>query len=151
MPNEKLLSLAKDLSKEAPRSPRVKLGGFVVAARTLDKCRAKLAGTLGEYHFDCPLDRIWFHSANLSSVEFMEYVETGATDEELAAWIEKETENMSQAAKVQWNNDMRYKRINEMPEPLQLFLEGYIDRYVAPTGKLVTYWFDVYDIEEGRI
>ena len=55
-----LSSLAPDLANGAyPRSPRTVLGGYVVAARTLDKCRAVLAGTNGEYHFDCPLDNFF--------------------------------------------------------------------------------------------
>jgi hypothetical protein len=36
---------AKNLSKDYLRSPRETLGGYVIAARTLDKCRATLAGT----------------------------------------------------------------------------------------------------------
>ena len=47
-----------------PRSPRETLGGYVIAARTLDKCRASLAGTLGEYKFDCPLDNFLFGFTN---------------------------------------------------------------------------------------
>jgi len=43
---------AKDLTKEYPRSPRETLAGYLIAARTLDKCRAVLAGTAGEYHFN---------------------------------------------------------------------------------------------------
>lgn len=54
--NEKLKLLAKDLTNDYPRSPRELLAGYVVAARTLDKCRAVIAGTQGEYHFNCPLD-----------------------------------------------------------------------------------------------
>ena len=34
---------ALDLNSEVPRSPRETLGGYVVAARTLDKCRAELS------------------------------------------------------------------------------------------------------------
>lgn len=52
--------MAKDLLREFPRSPRESLGGYVVAARVLDKCRAAVAGTLGEYHFNCLLDRHFF-------------------------------------------------------------------------------------------
>ena len=47
---------APDLTQHPPRSPRVRLGGYVIFARCLDKCRATLAGKNGEYHFDCPLD-----------------------------------------------------------------------------------------------
>ena len=45
---------------------------------------------------------------------------------------------------------MRGKRISEMPIELQEFLEGYILEYI-PRGRVVYVWFDVYDIEEGRI
>ena len=56
--NENVGSLAKDLAVECPRSPHETLGGFVIAARALDKCRADIAGTIGEYHYDCPLDKV---------------------------------------------------------------------------------------------
>lgn len=46
----------RDLTKQAPHSPRDRIGGFAIASRTVDKCRASQAGTLGEYHYDCPLD-----------------------------------------------------------------------------------------------
>jgi hypothetical protein len=37
---EKLKALAKDLRKQPPPSPHEKLGGYVIAARSLVKCRA---------------------------------------------------------------------------------------------------------------
>src|SRR6267378_2445381 len=48
----------KDLTKEAPRSPRIRVGGYAIPGRTIDKCRALVAGNIGEYHFDCPLDNM---------------------------------------------------------------------------------------------
>ena len=44
MNKERLQSLARDLRKTPPRSPRETLGGFVIAARMLDKARADLLG-----------------------------------------------------------------------------------------------------------
>ena len=70
-----------------PRSPRETLGHYVIAARTLDKCRAALAGTLGDYKFDCPLDNFFFDFAGLSAESFREFVASGADDEAVAAWI----------------------------------------------------------------
>ncbi|WOO40152.1 DUF5069 domain-containing protein [Rubellicoccus peritrichatus] len=142
---------AKDLSKKFPRSPREKVAGYVVAGRTLDKCRAAIAGTLGEYHYDCPLDRLFFDFTGIDSVKFQEFVATGADDAEVAAWIEQNSKQTEKREIIQWNNDLRFKRINEMPIELQEFLEGYIDEFIAPKGKTVYYWFDVYDIEEERI
>ena len=51
MNREGLQRLARDLRKTPPRSPRETLGGFVIAARMLDKARADLLGINGEYNF----------------------------------------------------------------------------------------------------
>ena len=134
----------------APRSPRVTLGGFVVVARTLDKCRAVLDGTEGEYHFDCPLDNLFSEFSGITADVFREKVATGANDEEIAAWIQSQTSAIPRIDVIKWNNSLRYKRISEMPDELQEFLEDYIPKYL-PADKIVYYWFDVYDIEEGRI
>ena len=145
-----LEELALDLSHEFPRSPRAVLGGYVVAGRTLDKCRATLAGTNGEYHFDCPLDNFFFGFTGISGDAFKEFVATGADDDAVAAWIQEHSKVQDEKEIIQWNNDMRGKRVCEMPIELQQFLEGYIPEFI-PEGKIVYVWFDVYDIEEGRI
>lgn len=141
---------ALDLSKTAPRSPRVTLGGYVVAARTLDKCRAVIAGTADEYHYDCPLDQMFLEFAGLDADALKEFVATGADDDAVADYIKKNGKQHSDEDVVQWNNDLRYKRISEMPVDLQVFLEGYIEKYI-PKDRVVYHWFDVYDLEEGRI
>ena len=41
-PEQKLALNALDLTQSSPRSPRVMLGGLVIAARTLEKGRAFL-------------------------------------------------------------------------------------------------------------
>jgi len=141
---------ALDLTTEFPRSPRSTLGGYVIAGRTLDKCRAAIQGTLGEYHFDCPLDNVFFDFTGITADDFKAHVATGASDEEVAAWIEANANKRKRHEIIQWNNDYRNKRICEMPIELQEFLEDYIPENI-PTNKIVYYWFDVYDIEEKRI
>jgi hypothetical protein len=44
MNKDQLQALARDLRKTPRRSPRETLGGFVIAARMLDKARADLLG-----------------------------------------------------------------------------------------------------------
>ena len=139
-----------DLNKEYPRSPRELLGGYVIAGRTLDKCRADIAGTLGEYHFGCPLDNLFFDFTGITADQFKEFVAGGASDDEVAEWIQENSKVKDRRQLIQWNNDRRYTRISEMPIELQEFLEGYIPEFI-PEGKIVYYWFDVYDIEEERI
>ena len=141
---------ALDLNKEFPRSPRATLAGYVIAARMLDKCRAVIAGTQGEYHFNCPLDQMFISFTEIDVDAFRAFVATGADDATVAEWITAHAKDNSQDAIVQWNNELRYKRISEMPIELQVFLETYIPENI-PANKVVYHWFDVYDIEEGRI
>ena len=147
-PNLKLL--APDLTKNYPRSPRETLAGYVIAARMLDKCRAVLAGTAGEYHFDCPLDNQFLGFAGIKADEFKTLVATGVPDDEIAAWIEQHSKVKDRAEIIVWNNKLRCTRLCDMPINLQEFLEGYIPQFV-PKNRPVYVWFDVYDLEEGRI
>lgn len=145
-----LATLSPDLTKVVPRGPHDKIGGYVVVARTLDKCRATLNGSNGEYHYDCPLDNFFFSFAEITGDAFKAFVGTGASDDEVGAWIQENAKKREPIEIIKWNNEMRYKRISEMPDPLQEFLEGYIPQFI-PADKRVNYWFDVYDIEEERI
>jgi hypothetical protein len=81
------LTQAKDLSREAPRSPRVRLGGYVLMARMIDKGRATLNGTNGEYHFNCPVDNMLFSFKGVNGDEVRQVLASGATDDEIVAWF----------------------------------------------------------------
>jgi uncharacterized protein DUF5069 len=90
MSNPKLLALAPNLTFQAPRSVLAPLGAYgAIAARMVDKCRAELVGKLGEYHYNCPLDRVFFRFTGIDAEEFQRFVATGAGDDEVARWIEK--------------------------------------------------------------
>lgn len=84
------ISAAPDLRRDAPRAPQRRMGGLAVAARVLDKCRAELAGTNGEYHYNCPVDRLFFGASGLKADAFSAMVATGADDAAAAAWIRRE-------------------------------------------------------------
>lgn len=86
---EEVKRLARDLRKEAPRSADEELGGFRLAARCIDKCRATLVGWHGEYMYGCPMDQQFLRAAGIGAEELKTYVATGATDEEIANWIEE--------------------------------------------------------------
>jgi len=62
--------IGKDLTKESPRSPRIRVGGYAILGRTLDKCRALVRGNIGEYHFDCPLDNTLFGFKGVKGADF---------------------------------------------------------------------------------
>lgn len=94
----------KDLTKVAPRSPKEIIGGFAIIARTIDKCRALLWGNIGEYHFNCPLDNMLFGFKGIQGDDFKAFVETGATDEEIVAWVKATGVPKSEAEIEEWSS-----------------------------------------------
>jgi len=149
---EKVKLLARDLrdGKEYPRSPRETLGGYVLAARALDKTRAALVGQEGEYHANCPLDQRWLKFAEIGFEAFKSFITTGATDEEVAAWIGEHARKRSRAEVIAWNNKERDLRLSDLPPETQEFMEDYIQKFV-PRNRVVYHWFDVFDLEEERL
>ena len=81
------MKTAIDLSQRPPRSPRVRLGGYTILPRILDKARASLAGTLGDYKFNNPLDNVLFGFANVTADAFLAQVKAGAGDFEMLQWF----------------------------------------------------------------
>jgi Domain of unknown function (DUF5069) len=66
----------------------VTLGGFVIAARKLDKARAGSLGINGEYNFyPCGLGAYFWKFTGLDAMKFKEFVAAGANDEEADRWI----------------------------------------------------------------
>jgi len=78
---------ARDLRKEEPRPPGEKLGGFLLGARCLDKCRASLLDWQGDYRYGCPMDQEFLQTAGLEPEEFKKYVATGASDSQMDRWV----------------------------------------------------------------
>jgi len=147
---EKLKLLARDLTREYPRSPRETLAGYVIAARAVDKCRAVLVGTAGEYHSGCPVDRLWLDFSGISYEAFRDFVATGVTDGEIADWIQQTARPRPRIEIIRWNNEWRGKRLSELPDDIQEYMEDYVPRFV-PRNRPVYVFFDIYDLEEERI
>jgi hypothetical protein len=146
----KVKTLALDLTKDFPASPHAMLGGFVLAQRCVDKGRAELAGTAGEYHFDCPLDNFFLGFAGIKGSDLRDFLATGADNAAVSAWIAKNTKR-ERLEIIKWNNEWRYKRISELPDGLQEFMEDYIPKNVPPNViRHLRYFFDIYDCEEKR-
>jgi hypothetical protein len=149
MNEEKLKSLARDLRKTPPRSPRDVLGDFVIAARMVDKARADLLGINGEYNFyPCGLGAFFWKFTGLDAMKFKEFVATGATDAEVDNWIRENTVQKDKLAIIRWNNEMIAKRLCDLPDNVQEYFVDYIPKFCKPPSK-VKFFFDVYDVEEG--
>jgi hypothetical protein len=148
---DKVKALAPDLTKGFPHSPHGMLGGYVLAKRAVDKCRAELAGTIGEYHFDCPLDNIFLGFAGLKGADLREFVATGADDAAVSKWIEEHATKRPRIEVIKFNNEWRYKHIPDLPDGMQEFMEDYIPKNVpANVIHNLRYFFDIFDLEEKK-
>ncbi len=147
---EKLTLLAKDLTKTFPASPRVTLAGYVIAQRCVDKCRSVVAGTAGEYHSGCPLDMMWLEFVGIPYEDFKAFIATGATDAEVEAFILEKATPRPRVEIIKWNNDFRGKRLSELPDALQEYMEDYVPANLRGNRPVYAF-FDIYDIEEERL
>jgi hypothetical protein len=113
---------AKDLSKEPPSSPRIRVGGYSILSRMADKGRADIAGTLGEFHFDCPLDNILFGFKGVKGSDVRKELENGASDSDLAAWLDKNGIPKTEDEKNAWSDEIEAYHPYENPEKKDWFV-----------------------------
>lgn len=149
---ENLADLALDLTKDYPRSPRALFAGYIIAGRMLDKCRAMLNGTEGEYNYNYGIDRVFLEFTGIDADDFKDFVATGATDEEVAEWIQAKAKKHSPAEIAAWNFALKCRRISEMPPERQAYVQEYLLEHVKPElQEKVIFNFDLLDAEEGRM
>ena len=76
-----------DLRAHPPRSPHVMLGGLYFLARTIDKTRAKLQDTLGNYKIGPGLSVYLFEWLGITEDDFTQAVRDAKTDEDVVEWL----------------------------------------------------------------
>jgi hypothetical protein len=113
----------KDLTKEAPRSPRIRVEGYAILGRTIDKCRALVAGNIGEYHFDCPLDNMLFGFKGVKGDDFKAQIENGASDQEIVEWLNRNGEQKTAEEIKRWSDEVVETLPYDDPERRDWFIE----------------------------
>ena len=116
------MSTAKNLTQEAPRSPRQRVGGYVILGRTLDKCRALVDGNIGDFHFDCPLDNMLFSFKEVKGDEVKKLVEANASDEEVVAWLNSHGAKKTADEIKAWGDETEAARPYDDPEKKEWFI-----------------------------
>ena len=113
----------------------------------LDKCRAALSGTLGDYIYPCPMDQRLLDYAGIAPEQFTEAAAQAPTDEGMAGWFRKTAKPRSEVELEQFN-EMMLTHGPDTPEKLSSFTKtrDAIDASRAD----ITSWADLLDLEEGR-
>lgn len=96
---------APDLTQRPPRSPRVRLGGYTILPRLLDKARATLAGTSGDYIYNNPNDHHFFRFTGITAAALLDQVKSGAGDWDLLLWVNAHAAPQRSAVEIkQWSD-----------------------------------------------
>jgi Domain of unknown function (DUF5069) len=140
------LKNAPDLTQRPPRSPRVRLGGFVILPRMLDKGRATIAGKHGEYHFDCPVDRRFLGFVGLKAEAVKKQLAAGKGDTEILQWIQKSAKHKRTEPEILAWSAYQEQRAPADPESREYFDETH--RKIAPKREDIATWFDLLDADD---
>jgi len=135
----------KDLSREAPRSPHIRVGRYAILGRTIDKCRALVAGNIGEYHFDCPLDNMLFGFKGVKGNDFKAQIEQGAGDEEIVEWLNQSGEEKTPAEIKRWSDRMEASSLYDDLEKHDYFVQETRKLGLDPEKTTTFEWLDIDD------
>ena len=131
-----------DLRKHPPRSARDMLGGIYFLSRTIDKTRAKLAGTLGPYKIAPGISGYIFEWLDITEDQFTEAVRNAKSDAEVVSWVHANTD----AAKYPGLNEMLVNRgIRDAEHRAQV-----LPAYPILNDRLnLTNWFEIFELDDA--
>jgi Domain of unknown function (DUF5069) len=134
-----------DLTQRPPRSTRTRLGGYVLLPRMLDKGRAEIAGTSGEYHYNCPLDQRILGFLGLDADALRAELATGKSDGEILAWIQAHQANRHTAAAIEAWSDEQSKRGPDADS--REYFNGMLQA-AGPHRTDIQTWADLLDLDD---
>ncbi len=124
------------------------MAGIVSLGRMTDKARAFNAGTLGEYHFDCPHDKPVLAFLGISAPEFAAKVKELGSDSALETYVKDRHLAKKTPAEIAAFNDDRRKWRPDPGPSAAYFAE--LHAQLAPNRPEIVTWFDILDLDEGR-
>jgi hypothetical protein len=133
-----------DLTQFPPRSPRVRLGGYVILPRMLDKGRATLTGKNGDYHYACPLDQRFLTFTGIDPEELKKQLTK--SDSEILEWIAAQAKNKKTPPEILAWSVWQENLAPDNPDGREYF--NGLHKAGAPNRKDITTWFDVLDMDD---
>jgi hypothetical protein len=132
-------------ARKASYSPRERIAGFVIASRTVDKCRASIAGTLGEYHYDCPPDNMLFSFKGINGGQFKTAVQAAKNYEDVGIWLQANGTKKTPVEIKTWSDAIEADSMMKNPEKCAYFIENCTKLGLNPE-KITTFdWLEADD------
>ena len=141
-------NLTLDLTQRPPRSPRVRLGGYVLLPRILDKGRAALADKLGEYHFAGKgMDRHFFNFVGLDHEALKKELAKGLGDGEILAWVQASAKHQRQPWEIATWSEYHLRRGPDSDAETIGYFADEVKKFNAAREDVNT-WFDLLDLDD---
>jgi Domain of unknown function (DUF5069) len=139
-----------DLTTKIPRSPNDRLLNIPMLPRTIDKARAALAGTLGEYVYGekSSFDTALLSFLGISAAEFLEGVRSSPDDEAMGRWVQAHARDVTAPAVNGFASDFLNDGDNDEDRARFAERRAKLPESVRPKVKR---WTDLLDVAEGRI
>ncbi|GAC1417455.1 MAG: hypothetical protein NVSMB5_08230 [Candidatus Velthaea sp.] len=133
-----------DLRVHPPRSARAKIGGLFFLPRTIDKMRAKIQGTLGEYKIGPGISMYLFEWLGITEAQFEDAVRGAKNDEDVVEWLLEHTD------------PAHYEEINVRLETRGIrddaHLQEVLPRYpMLREHPQLRNWFEIFEVDDEWI
>jgi hypothetical protein len=135
-----------DLTKEYPRSVQDKWQGIVQLGRTIDKGKAEAHGKIGEYHYNCDMDKAVFGFLGMDHERLLDVIRKAKSDRDIEAFTRPFLDAKSREEIEHWNRD--WLAHEPEGESRKAFFD--VRSRIAPERTDVTTWPDLLDIDEKR-
>ena len=136
-----------DLTQRPPRAMRQRLGGYVILPRMLDKGRATLAKTNGEYNYDSTTDKRFLSFVGIDAEPLLRELEAGKGDGEILDWINAHARTPRQPWEIEaWSASMERRGPDSDAETLAGFAE-YVGQH-STTREDIRSWFDALELDD---
>ena len=142
-----ILISTPDLTQRPPRSPRCRLGGYIILPRMLDKGRATIAGKNGEYHYNCPLDEKLLKFLGLDPEALLAEIKTGKGDGEILEWVNQNAKHKHTPWEIEQWSDYHDKRGPTSDAETMGFFAEKVGAFSKTRGDIQT-WFDLLDTDD---
>jgi hypothetical protein len=136
-----------DLTQRAPRSLRCRLGGYAILPRLIDKCRASISGTIGDYHTDCPLDRQFLDFAGIDYARLRSEIALGRTDGEILQWIRGNSKTPRTASEIKIWSEYQDNRLPDSDAQTMTFFSETLGS-LSRTRPDIHTWADLLDLDD---
>jgi hypothetical protein len=136
-----------DLTQRPPRSFRVRLGGYVILARMLDKGRATLVKKNGEYTYNSTTDQRLVQFLGFDPEALLKELAAGEGDGEILEWVQAHSKTPRAPWEIEaWSAFMERRGPDSDAETLALFAE-YLGQH-SKTREDVKTWFEAIELDD---